>query len=76
MYQKEGILVHSEDTKAEFSNLKVPKLVIDDPVPFPNVARLPHAMLRQIDPEKPNFGSIFSIYQQKYHGWSSFSKRG
>lgn len=32
--KKEGILVHSEDEKADFSTLATPQLLVDDPVIF------------------------------------------
>ena len=44
-YEKEGILIPSTDEKVEFSLLQTPKLVTDDPVIFPSVARIPEAML-------------------------------
>lgn len=50
VYEKEGILVPSEDEKMEYSTLQTPKLVADDLVLFSSVARIPDAMSRSIDP--------------------------
>ena len=37
MYEKEGILVPSEDEKGEFLTLQIPKVVIYDPILFPSI---------------------------------------
>lgn len=38
VYEKEAILVPSEDKKAEFLTLQTPKLVTYDPILFPSVS--------------------------------------
>ena len=49
VYEKEGILVPANVPKVEFGIYQDPKNVEDDLEVFPNVARIPDAMLRKLD---------------------------
>lgn len=53
LYDKEGILVPFDVANAKFSNYRPPKVVSDDPILFPTVARIPYAMLQKVDPAPP-----------------------
>lgn len=50
MYEKEGIEVSTDEQKVEFVNYNFPKAIEDDEEVFPNVARIPDAMLKCVDP--------------------------
>lgn len=53
MYEKEGIFVPANDLKHEFVVYQHPKTMDDDSEIFPNIARIPDAMLRKVDPADP-----------------------
>lgn len=53
MYEKEGIVVHEDEPKAEFSLYHHPKMVEDNQDEFPSVARILDALLRRVDPTNP-----------------------
>lgn len=53
VYEKEGILVHVEDPKAEFGVYQHPKTVEDDLEVFSTFSRIPDAMIRKVDPVDP-----------------------
>lgn len=46
-------MVPSQYAKADFSIYQHPKVVSDDPMLFPTVARIQDAMLRKVDPAHP-----------------------
>ena len=43
-------MVPSDAETTEFSTMATPRVVVDDPVRFPNVARIVDVMLRHVDP--------------------------
>lgn len=53
VYAKEGIEVPTDEEKAEFLKYHFPKEVKDDVEVFPNIARIPDAMLKRVDPVNP-----------------------
>ena len=60
VYDKDGILLPSEDAKVMFKTYRIPKIVTDDPVLLPTVARILDAMLRKLDPAHPNLVHYFT----------------
>lgn len=53
VYEQEEILVPSDVEAVEFSTFAAPRLLVDNLVIFPKVARIPDAMLRCIDLQHP-----------------------
>lgn len=43
-------MVPSDAETTEFSTMATPRVVVDDPVLFSNVVRIPDTMLRHVDP--------------------------
>lgn len=49
--KKKGILVPSGVKTVEFPTIATPRIFVDDPTVFPNVARIMDAMLKLVDPK-------------------------
>lgn len=53
VYEKEGIVVPTDEPKAKFLKYSYPKVIEGDAEVFPNIARIPDAMLKPVDPTNP-----------------------
>lgn len=61
-YNKEGILVPNDEEKVTFQSYHFPKEVVDDADDFRNVARIPDAMLKRVNPTN----SILIAYHKTF----------